>query len=687
MKRARTQVVAPPMSLEKRRGLPPRIRLRQICDASRIRYRKVLLRDDWWRRDNGPVLAFLPPPEGADEASPQRRRPVALLPTSATSYELFDPRSETRQEIDEEVAKTLAAEGFMLYRVLPDRPLGPRDLLRLAFAGGAIDFWTILAMGLAGGLLAVLVPILTGELFGRVIPSADRGQLGWMVLALAASALGAAAFQVTRAIAVLRLTGKVDGSLQAAVWDRVLSLPSAFFRRFTVGDLTSRAMGVDSMRSLLLEVASSFLGLIFSIFSFALLFYYSWKLALAASGLILFLVVFSLVIAWIQLRHQRETLRIQGKIASMLFSLISGISKLRVAGAEKRAFALWADQFAAQRRETFLFRRVANVQGVFSSGYSVITSLALFATMGYAMAEDLAVSQFLAFSAAFGQVQAAALNAISLVSGFLAIVPVYERLRPILEEVPEVDRSRPEVGDLTGDLEFSHISFRYQTDGPLILNDVSFRARPGEFIALVGSSGSGKSTSLRLLLGFEKPMSGSIYYDGQDLGSLDLQSVRRQIGVVLQNSRPMAGDILENIRGNSNLGVEAAWEAARMAGLDEDIKALPMGMHTIISEGASTFSGGQLQRLMIARAVVNRPRLIFFDEATSALDNRTQDIVSRSLEGLKATRVVIAHRLSTVRNADRIFVLEGGRVVEEGSYEELVAEGGIFARLAERQTL
>jgi ABC-type bacteriocin/lantibiotic exporter with double-glycine peptidase domain len=265
------------------------------------------------------------------------------------------------------------------------------------------------------------------------------------------------------------------------------------------------------------------------------------------------------------------------------------------------------------------------------------------------------------------------------------MVPLYERLEPILEAVPEVDESKTEPGELAGEIEFSHVSFRYDEDGPLILDDVSFRAEPGEFIALVGPSGAGKSTCMRMILGFEKPSAGSLYFDGQDLSGLAMQSVRRQFGVVLQSGKPMAGTIFSNIIGSSTLGIDDAWEAARMAGLEDDINAMPMGMHTVVSEGAETFSGGQKQRLLIARAIVHRPRIILFDEATSALDNRTQEVVSRSLERLKATRVVIAHRLSTIQNADRIYVFEAGRIVEDGTYQELLHRDGPFARLAERQ--
>jgi NHLM bacteriocin system ABC transporter ATP-binding protein len=656
-------------------------RLAQICAASRIRSRRVILRGDWWRRDNGPLVGFL-----ADESDPAVKRPVALLPLSSRAYERVDPETGERVRVDAAVADTLSGDAHMFYPPLPERPLTRGDLLRATFAGRRDDLQTILVMGACGGLLGMLVPILTGQLFGSIIPGADRGQLLQITLALIVAALSGTVFQLTRSLAVLRLGGRADSRVQSAVWDRLLSLPVAFFRQFTVGDLANRSLGINAIREMLTGNALTLLlGAVFSVFSFGLLFYYSWRLALVATALVIVLTGVTALLVYLQIRHQRELLRLQGKIASLLFGLINGIGKLRVAGAEARAYARWAERFAEQRRRTLAAQRAANLQTAFNAVYGVLTSLVVFAVVGYASTEAMPPGEFLAFSAAFGQFLAAALSLVSAFSSVLAMVPVYERLAPILESVPEVDDSKAEPGDLAGEIEFSHVSFRYQADGPAILSDVSFRAAPGEFIALVGPSGAGKSTCLRLILGFETPTSGSIYYDGQDLAGLAVQAVRRQIGVVLQSGRPMAGSIFSNITGSSNLGIDEAWAAARAAGLEEDIKAMPMGMHTVISEGAETFSGGQKQRILIARAVVNRPRIVLFDEATSALDNRTQEIVSRSLERLKATRIVIAHRLSTIQNADRIYVVEGGRVVEEGSYHDLLRRNGPFARLAERQ--
>jgi NHLM bacteriocin system ABC transporter ATP-binding protein len=656
--------------------------LASICTASRIRSRRVILREGWWRHDNGPLVAF----RVLDEEGKQRR-PVALLPVSSRRYEMVDPIAGTRTPVDAAVADALSGEAYMFYPPLPARPLRAGDLVRAALRNRREDLATIVLMGIGGGLLGLLVPILTGRIFGTAIPGADRGQLAQMTLALIVGALAATVFQVTRSIAVLRLGGKMDGALQAAVWDRLLSLPVTFFRGFTVGDLANRSLGIDAIREQLTgNVLTSILAAIFSLFSFGLLFSYSRSLALVATGMVLVLMAVTAFLVWLQVRHQRELFRLEGKISSLLFGLLGGIAKLRVGGAERRAYALWAHRFAEQRQRAIRAQRAAIAQASFNAVYGVLTSLTLFAMVGLSTADSsMPVGDFLAFNAAFGQFLAAALSMIGVFSSLLAVVPLYERLEPILETVPEVDPSQADADELTGEIEFSHVSFRYQEDGPAILDDVSFRAGPGEFIALVGPSGAGKSTCLRLILGFERPVSGSIYFDGQDLASLSLQSVRRQLGVVLQSGRPMVGNLYSCIVGSSTLGIEDAWEAARMAGLEEDIKAMPMGMHTVISEGAETFSGGQKQRLLIARAIVHRPRIILFDEATSALDNRTQEIVSRSLEQLKATRIVIAHRLSTIVNADRIYVMQGGRVVEAGTYQDLVRQGGLFAQLAARQ--
>jgi ABC-type bacteriocin/lantibiotic exporter with double-glycine peptidase domain len=386
--------------------------------------------------------------------------------------------------------------------------------------------------------------------------------------------------------------------------------------------------------------------------------------------------------------------RIRGLITGLVLQLINGVAKLRVSGAEDSAFREWTRKFSMQKRLSFRVGFLANIVQVFTRVYPVLATAVLFGMYGYFKDQavqnqekfSMTTGQFVAFNGVFTNVLNSMLSLSGVVLDLLIVFPLFQRLRPVIEAQPEVDEAKAHPGELSGEVEVYHLSFRYTPDGPLILKDLSPRIRPGEFVALVGGWGSGKSILLRLLLGFEKPESGAIFYDSQELSSLDLREVRQQIGVVLQSSKLMPTDVYRNIIGShGSLSVNDAWEAARMAGLDRDIKNMPMGMHTVVSEGGGTFSGGQRQRLMVARALVNRPRIIFFDEATSAMDNETQGTVTESLDAMQATRIVIAHRLSTIINADRIFVLQYGELVQSGTYTELMNQAGPFADLARRQ--
>lgn len=650
--------------------------LSAIARASGFRTREVRLTGDWWRRDAGPLLA-------------QRKsdgQPMALLPAAPGRYILHDPVTGSRTPVDQEVAAALAPTAYMFYRTFPARPLTFRDLWRFGLQGYWKDLVSVIVLGLGAGLLGLLVPLATGILFEAVVPAADRTLLLQIALGLGASAFSIAAFQFAAGIAALRAEGHIGAPLQAAVWDRLIALPAGFFRRYTAGDLAARALSLDYARRLLAQVGvTSVLSAVFSFLGFAVLFYYDPFLAAVAAVLILLVLGLLVSGSLRQLRLQREVTHRQGKISGLLFQLLTGVAKLRGAGAESRAFGLWAREFAAQRRLTFQARNIQNQLMVLTSVTPVAGTLALFAAAAFRNVEALPAPRFVAFYAAFTQILTGLYGLNLAASSLLPLVPLLERLQPILQASPEVTTDRKDPGELTGDIEVSQVSFRYHPDGPMVLDNVSLRARPGEFVAIVGPSGSGKSTLFRLLLGFETPESGAIYYDGQDLAGLDVQAVRRQVGVVLQQARLMPGDFYSNIVGSRPLTLDDAWEAARMAGLDEDIRQMPMGMHTVVSEGGSTFSGGQRQRLLIARALAAKPRIVFFDEATSALDNQAQEHVMRSLERLQATRIVIAHRLSTIINADRIYVLHKGRVVESGTYGELMKQKGLFAQLARRQ--
>jgi NHLM bacteriocin system ABC transporter ATP-binding protein len=480
----------------------------------------------------------------------------------------------------------------------------------------------------------------------------------------------------------------MGNEIQAAVWDRLLSLPFAFFRPYTAGNLAVRATAIDAIRQVVSgATVTALMGGIFSLGTFGLMFYYSPAMAWWGAAMIVLAVVVTSVGAYCQIGYQRAVLSSQARTSGLVLQLLTSVGKLRVAGAEAPAFTLWGRGFAATRALQFKTRMIGNWVFAFNAAFPVLASLLIFwaAQPAPGEAATLRTGDFLAFLSAFSSCLASVLSTSGAILATLNTIPLYEQAAPILRALPEVDGDKTDPGVLTGEIEIQHAVFRYASDGPLVLRDITIPISPGEFVAFVGPSGSGKSTLLRLLLGFDRLESGSISYDGQELGGLDIQAVRRQIGVVMQSGRLMTGDLLTNIVGSCSATLEEAWEAARMAGLADDIKQMPMGMHTVITEGGGTLSGGQRQRLMIARAIVGRPRILLFDEATSALDNRTQAIVSASLERLQATRIVVAHRLSTIVNADKICVIERGRLVEMGKHDELMARNGLYAALARRQ--
>ena len=664
----------------KEEGLSYEQQVAAIAIASGFRTRVVALRDDWWRSDSGPLLGQMSESKDA----------VALLPKGNRGYEIVNPKTGTRAPMNAKTGVELLDFAYTFYRPFPEQELTLSQVVRFGAQAIKRDMMWVAYMAVIVGLFGTVTPMITGKIFDVAIPQADRNGLVLFGVALLGSALASSAFKFVQGVATIRVQRRMAAPIQSALWDRLLNLPVNFFRRFSAGDLADRADGIADIQDLVSGAGvAAILGSVSGLFYVVQMFGYNLYLALLAVVLTTVYVGFNMTANYLMLRYQRQEFTVRGAITGLVLNLLTGVTKLRVSGAEQHAFRVWAEQFANQRRLTFKVGSIQNFAGVFTSIYPVICSIAIFSTLVSIQSgggeATLTTGEFIAFNTAFGLFMAAmqALGDASL--SLLRVVPMYERLKPILEEKPEVDRTKAFPGKLHGAIELSRVSFRYSSDGPWIIKDVSLKINPGEMVAFVGSSGGGKSTLMRMMLGFEMPTTGAILYDGQDLSSIDLRMLRQQLGVVLQTSRVMPTEMYRNIIGVTSKTIEDAWGAAERAGLAEDIRQMPMGMHTYVSEGGGTLSGGQRQRLMIARAIVNSPKVLFLDEATSALDNRAQAIVTESMNKMDATRIVIAHRLSTVANADRICYLHGGQLVEQGTYEELMALNGMFAAQARRQ--
>lgn len=670
-------------------GASPREWLDQISHELQIGRRALILRPNWWRSEGPAMLGW----RGED------RKPVALVYRGLRGWEAFD--SDGSRLVNGTEAAQLAPDGVQFYPPLPAQPLSFGDLFRFGSANIRPDLMRLLGMSLLVAILAVTIPIGSHFLVDLVIPDGDVPNLGIIIAALVAAAIASAAFDVVKGTALVRAESRLESRLQPGVIQRMIRLPTRFFRAHAVGDIADRALGIQSARAILSgSMVGGVLSGIFGMVSLVPMFIYQGMVAFVGLGLVLLIALTVAGLSYGQLRHERLRLLHQGQLDGFVLQMLLGIAKLRVAAAEPRAMAQWTRYFIAQRDRFVSAQWWMAGQKTVMSALPTFATAAIYAALAYEIKEALtqqavdptapapfSAADFVAFSTAFAQVMAALTGAAKSLTQMLVAVPLIERAKPLLETPVEVRDQAVQPGSLTGRIELKHVKFRYSADGPLVLDDVSFQIEPRQFVAIVGPSGSGKSTIIRLLLGFEPPDVGDILFDGKSVERLDLAAVRRQIGVVLQHGRISSGSIFSNISAGARLTLDDAWALARMVGLEQDIHSMPMGMHTVVLDGGGTLSGGQRQRILIARSLARQPRILLLDEASSALDNRTQAVVTETLGKLSITRIVIAHRLSTIQSVDRIVVIDRGRVVETGRYDELMAAGGSFAALAKRQLL
>ena len=666
----------------KKEEIPPQIKTvdEQIEYRMRpfgIKSRTVTLEKGWYRHAAGAMLGTLEKDGSA----------VALIPGKLGGYRMTDIKNGKQLKLNGKSEKLISKEALCFYEPLPQRSLTLADLLKFMLQQMSISDIALylVLMGLSAAL-GLLAPMFTKWLFSDVLNSGSAQLLAALAVFMVCFSVSQLCFGTFKEFVHARISTKQNIAVQAAVMNRMISLPASFFKQYSPGELYQRSAYVQMLCSTIFSaIGMTGLTSLFSLIYIGQIFVFAPSLVVPSLLITAATVVLSLITTFAQMKITAQKMELSSKTSGLTYSTITGIQKIKLAGAEKRMFSRWARNYANEAQLEYNPPMFLKLGSTVSLAISLIGTLVLYCI---ATENKVSVADYYAFNTAYGMVSAAFMSAVSIAATAADIKPTLEMARPIMEAEPEKHDGKENITSLRGGIEISHVSFRYNDSGANIIDDLSLKISPGEYVAVVGPTGCGKSTLMRLLLGFETPQKGSIFFDKKDLGIIDPESLRRKIGSVMQDGKLFPGDIYSNIVITApELGMDAAWEAAEIADIADDIRAMPMGMNTFICEGQGGISGGQKQRLMIARAVAPKPKILIFDEATSALDNITQKNVTDAIDKLKCTRIVIAHRLSTVQHADRIIYLDNGNIAEEGTYEELIAKNGLFAKLVERQRL
>ncbi len=610
---------------------------------------------------------------------------VALIPTGFSGYSYRDMETGKYVKINGKNQELFEEEAIAFYKPLPLKEIGISDLMRYILGTlSPADFVMTGASALAVTLIGMLSPKLNNLLFSRVIEDGSTQILLAITVFMICVTLSSLLINGVKSLIIARINTKMSISVQAAVMSRLMSLPAGFFKNYSSGELSARVQCSNSLCEMLVSVAlTTGLTSVFSLVYISQIFVYAPALVIPSLIITFVTVVFTVVSAFVQMKVSKKEMELSSKESGMSYALISGVQKIKLSGAEMRAFARWGNLYAEEARLAYNPPMFLKINSVISSAISLAGTLMMY---WVAVSSGVSVADYYAFNTAYGMISGAFISLAGMALTVAQIKPIMDMVKPILEAVPEISEGKQMITRLSGSIELDNVSFRYNENMPLVIDDLSLKIRPGQYVAIVGATGCGKSTLLRLMLGFESPQKGAVYVDGKDIEVVDLKSLRRNIGVVMQSGKLFTGDIFSNITISAPwLTMDEAWHAAELSGIAEDIRRMPMGMHTMISEGSGGISGGQRQRLMIARAIAPKPKVLMFDEATSALDNITQKTVSESLDSLKCTRIVIAHRLSTIKQCDRILVLDKGKIIEDGTYDELIQRGGFFAELVARQ--
>ena len=652
-------------------------KLDYLLTASDIMFRKVTLEPGWSRDAMGVMVTSL-----TDSGAV-----ITVVRNGAGVYVYKDPKTGKNVTVHKAEEQKIGNEAYCFYRPLPLRSLTLKDLIR--YMTDSVDSWDIASFIIASlmvTLVGMILPKLNHILMGEVVKYGSLQLLGAVMSFMLFAMISSFMLSIIKSFVQSRIRTKLSVNVQAAAMMRVLSLPAGFFKKYSSGELSQYLSYVNSLCTTLVD--SIFSTAITGVFSLVYLTQiFSYAKSLVIPSLVVSVLTLGLSIAGniAQSQINKELMEISAQERGLTYALMGGVEKIRLSGAENRVFTKWLDLYTRGADLKFNPPVLVKFQKVFNAAITLTGTIVMYFI---AVKSGVSVADYYAFNTAYAYVSSA-LSAITSVALAAATVkPSLELIRPLMEAEPEKHSGRESVATITGNIELSHVTFRYEKEGRKIIDDLSLKIPARQYVAIVGKTGCGKSTLLRLLLGFEQPESGAIFYDRKDIQTLDLGSLRKLIGTVLQEGELFSGSIFENITISApNLSLQEAWDAAEIAGIADDIRAMPMGMSTVLQEGGGGISGGQKQRIMIARAVAPKPKLLLLDEATSALDNITQKQVSDALDRMRCTRIVIAHRLSTIRHCDRILVMDGGKIVEDGKYEQLIEKGGVFAELVERQRL
>ncbi len=666
----------------KEKDVPPKIsglqdRLDYLLSSTGILYREVILNPGWHSDAMGPMITSL-----REEGTV-----IAVLPSDMGGYEYRDPRTGARVKVNGSEEKKISAEALCFYRPLPMRELKIKDLLQ--YMKSCLTLRDVVSFGLAAlviTLVGMLTPRLNRVLMGKVIDTNSYRLLYAVMSFMLFASVGSILLTIIREMLLNRIRAKLNINVSAATMMRMLSLPATFFRKYSAGELNQYIGNMTSLCSTIVDsLFSTALTGVFSLVYITQIFAFAPSLVAPSLTVTVLTLIFTLLSALTQMRINKEKMVHYAKERGLVFSLITGIQKIRLSGAENRAFSKWTSLYTKSAELTYNPPAVIRLSAVITTAITMTGTAVMYFV---AVSSKVSVADYFAFNSAYGYISSAFSAITGVALSAATIKPIIALIQPLLSAQPETSDSKETVTRLSGSIEISHLTFGYDPESKPLFEDFNLTIPARQYVAIVGRSGCGKSTLVRLLLGFEKPIRGVINYDRKDLQRLDLRSVRRQIGTVMQDGKLFSGSIFDNIVISApTLKLQDAWDAAEVAGIADDIRDMPMGMNTMLQEGGGTISGGQRQRLMIARAIAPKPRILIFDEATSALDNITQKKVSEALDKMKCTRIVIAHRLSTIRHCDRILVIDGGKIAEDGTYEELIEKNGIFAELVERQRL